>query len=147
MVVPDFPYLYGSNLSWLVGVLEGEGCFLKQLKIHPSGNKYYVLKVKVAMNDVDTVYKISHLVGEGRVFGPYCKKDYHPYWEWNLQNTNAYSLMKLVLPMMSYRRSRKIEELLSIYERNKEEGITNKSRNASRIMVENNRRRYACPLP
>jgi len=119
-MVTEFPYLYGADLSWLVGILEGEGSF----GASTNDDKYFHVWLSVSMTDKDILNKVSKLVGLGKIMGPYIRanKSWKPVWVWRLSGLSAYKVMKLVLPLMGYRRARKIEELLSIYECNRELG-------------------------
>jgi hypothetical protein len=108
-----------QQFAWVVGILEGEGCF----KIHPSrktnSKEYFYPQVEVNMADEDTIRRIHEFSGIGNVQGPYVDKrnpTYSPMWRWSVQkHQDALKLMKEVLPFMSARRSTKIKEILSIY--------------------------------
>lgn len=98
------------DFGWLVGILEGEGNFY----LSPHGGQ---LRVKVSMADLDTVNRVSSLLGNPAVrsyapTNPRDKRDRAIMHEVCLTGHMAAPLMLLIQPYMSRRRSEKINQVL-----------------------------------
>lgn len=95
------------ELGWLVGLIEGDGCFTRD------GQN---LCAQIRMTDLDTVSKVARLFGAS-VNGPYQsgEGDGHkrkPVYMCSLRGKRARSLMVALQPYMSLRRQNKIQELM-----------------------------------
>lgn len=101
------------TISWLAGLLEGEGCFdVRGAK----GNRRPCLRVRLGMVDEDVVLCASGFFGgstvraSSRPARPREKTMY--YIGWN--GAKAEDAMCAVRPFMGKRRSRRVDELLSL---------------------------------
>lgn len=92
-----------DNLFWLVGLLEGEGCFDAQRGKYP--------RIRVSMVDRDSVGRAATLMGT-KVRLSLKPAPYRAMWSAEIQGERAAELMRLVLPHMGARRSAKIAEIL-----------------------------------
>jgi hypothetical protein len=103
--------LHKFELGWVVGILEGEGCFT--LLRRSSGAIYP--RVQVKMTDEDAVRRLKRWTGLGNVFGPWKDGSYRgrkPQWEWAVQKVeDVRTLMKMVYPFMGKRRRERIRQV------------------------------------
>lgn len=102
-----------TDISWLAGLLEGEGCF----RLTPSnGSSTDRLHVRVAlkMTDKDVVERASSMFpGATKIFSerkekPHHKQNYKTEWSGN----NAITLIKSVRQHLGARRRLKTKEIL-----------------------------------
>lgn len=63
-----------ENLAWAGGLFEGEGSITR----HRRNETYLVL----SMSDEDVVRKFHHIIGRGKVYGPYFRENSKPMWRW-----------------------------------------------------------------
>lgn len=111
-----------TELAWLAGLLEGEGCFyLKWRGKGAHGEELYpTMCVQLAMTDEDIVQRAAAFTGVGKVRkashvgvrldGEPCKDK----WVWWVgRREGCEDLMRLLLPFMGERRSSKIIEILA----------------------------------
>ena len=90
-----------TDLVWIAGFLEGEGCF----SYH---GKYG--EVSATHADVDNLYYIRDKVGGSvhlRKPGPKSKK---PLYQWRVAGAKARALMAVMYPLVSNRRQIQIED-------------------------------------
>lgn len=104
-----------SELGWLAGLLEGEGCF----SLNTSNNRKYVRFV-IASVDKDVLDRVSQLIGRTSVNK---MKKYKPHhkdtWRLTVSGELAAAWMEAVLPLMGVRRRQQIEHALrerTVYE-------------------------------
>ncbi len=99
-----------TDLSWLAGLLEGEGSFLRGPPSDPSSPR-----ISVQMTDEDVVQKVRLIVGHGTV-GSYQDKK-NPRWKrvffFTVKGFPAVDLMQRLYPLMGMRRQRQIDKALS----------------------------------
>ena len=102
------------DLGWLVGILEGEGCF------HiPTGNRYSP-RVSVRMCDKDIVERAHRLTGATSSVVRVTRTPRKPAYDLNVTGPRAVALMRIVLPHMGKRRGAKIRGILGGWDRNEE---------------------------
>jgi len=95
-----------TDLAWLAGLLEGEGCFCYQCS--PG--------IKLGMTDKDVVSKVANLLGRW-VRGPYrYRTNKKAVFYTEIWSHEAIWWMKKLLPYMSVRRSAKIKEIVERWE-------------------------------
>ena len=102
------------ELGYVVGLLEGEGCF--SLRQSGPANKYRrkYASVEVQSADRDVLERLLEYLGVGTIGGPYKTREKHhaPMYSWRVSTDVAIAVMKLVLPHMSARRRDRIEEVI-----------------------------------
>lgn len=107
-----------TDLCWLAGLLEGEGCFhvrtQSPIKAGKTYGPYVYPSITLLMTDEDVVRRAHQVAGVGNVIGPNQKSpDRKPYWTWNVtRSSDAKVLMRLLLPLMGYRRAKRIREII-----------------------------------
>lgn len=100
-----------SDLYWLAGLLEGEGCF----RFSDSNSPV----VTVHMTDRDVVGRASLLLG-GTLRGPYTREgNRKPQWKVTICGDRAMTMMRTLCPLMGSRRAAKITEILKLAENRK----------------------------
>lgn len=92
-----------ADLMWLVGILEGEGCFDAQRHKYP--------RIRLGMKDRDVVGRVATLMGT-RVRVSLKPAPFAPMFHTECQGERAAELMRLIFPHMGARRSSKIAEIL-----------------------------------
>ena len=100
------------DLGWLVGILEGEGCFTADR--HDAKYETRYLRITLAMTDEDVMKRAATLLG-ARVMGPYShpvNRPGKPIYRLVLVARKAEVWMRKLLPHMGERRAGKIRELL-----------------------------------
>jgi hypothetical protein len=106
-----------EKLILAAGILEGEGCFTvgqRSQKAVKNVRKYP--RLQLAMSDEDVVRKVAATFRCGSVYPrPPRKEGYLPYWQWVVVCRDAERIMKLLLPFMGKRRSKRIREVLRDY--------------------------------
>ena len=95
---------------WLVGILEGEGCFFANKKDHH-------IRLQLKMCDRDVVSNVAKLLGARRIYTYKEKKK--PHWRRNytviLDGPQAAAWILQLLPYMSKRRKQQMRQALSVY--------------------------------
>lgn len=105
-----------SELMWLAGLLEGDGCFTIA-KDHQRGRCRP--KVELQMTDKD-VLEHAALLMETKVLGPYQRLVNHksygakPMFQVDIIGNKASVLMRHVLPFMGNRRAERIAFILGL---------------------------------
>jgi hypothetical protein len=89
------------ELGWVVGILEGEGCFRAKALGRP------LPTVTIQMTDRDVMARLCKAI-DANLRGPYERAP-------PSKGYKAERLMRLVLPHMGERRSQKIEETLELW--------------------------------
>lgn len=99
------------DLGWLVGLLEGEGCFMW----HPAGR----LKIQVSMGDRDVVERAAALMAlDGAPNAVYAEpprpgREHHStMYRTHIRGRRARELGRLLLPHLGERRRERLAELL-----------------------------------
>jgi hypothetical protein len=98
-----------SELYWLAGLLDGEGCFLVNV---------YTPRLALAMTDVDTVERAATLMG-AKIGKPWVLKSGKPYWNFALYGTRAIEWMQTLYVLMSVRRQAAIRRCLKQWRANR----------------------------
>lgn len=98
------------NFYWLIGLLEGEGSFLK-----PSPSKPREPKIDVEMKDEDVIKRVAALFGVG-----YRRRDRHREntsvtFHVRLAGKRAAQLMWRLRPFLSLRRQAQIDRAIQCY--------------------------------
>lgn len=97
-----------EEISWLAGLLEGEGSFLPQKEGHS-------VVISLQMTDEDVVSKVATMF-EISYCQPKKQKEHHKQsYKLSLRGSKALEVMKLVKPYMGKRRSEKIQECIESY--------------------------------
>jgi hypothetical protein len=97
------------ELTWLAGLLEGEGSF--SIKKHKPTR--YSPKIQVRMTDRDTIERASKLMGGRRTIHTEPAKDNRSEcYRVQISGQPAASLMEDLFPHMGERRQRRINEIL-----------------------------------
>ena len=95
------------NISWLAGLLEGEGCFSKR------GN---CVTIQLYMSDLDIVERSQKLVGALSIGSRKGKTENHKTcFYWSLAGPRAAEWMMTLYPLMGQRRQARIKGLLEIF--------------------------------
>lgn len=103
-----------KDFYWLVGILEGEGCFRLAFT---SQNKEHtkVPKIQLAMTDQDIVERAAKIL-QTNVMGPYRgSKGQKLIYQLLVSGNKAIEIMVELLPYMGKRRSDKIIEILDYW--------------------------------
>ena len=104
-----------SELMWVAGLLEGEGCFRWHRDNQQRGRYIYVRpRVICAMTDRDVIDRLQAVTGLGRVsLGRKTAPRHKDYWSWVVsRDGDAIALMRTLHPHMGDRRRAKIEDIL-----------------------------------
>jgi hypothetical protein len=115
------PELSPSDIAWLAGLLEGEGCF-RLNRTTPS--------VELSMCDEDIVNRAAALMGvdvSRKGFDTQANPSWRPRWRIAANGKQAISVMRMVRPWLGFRRGKKVDEVLSLAEarRGRRFGIEN----------------------
>ena len=98
-----------QEITWISGLLEGEGCF------DLAKNKYS--RVRLYMTDKDIVKRYVNICNKNNINTPSIKTQIRnnrkDIYGLTIYGNNAQILMNLVLPFMGKRRSQKIKELIT----------------------------------
>jgi hypothetical protein len=109
-----------KDLYWLIGLLEGEGSFMKGSPSAPNS-----VKVSIQMTDEDVIERVAKLFGR-KYQKIYSKNALHKdSYAVRITGTKAVDLMRKILPHMSKRRQEQITKSLESYD----EGYRNKAMN------------------
>jgi hypothetical protein len=115
-----------SDLYWLAGLLEGEGCFCSP-------------GIKLGVTDRDVVVRVARIL-ERHVRGPY-KYGYKPVYYTEIWAGPAIDWMRKLLPLMGRRRAAKIRSIVARWK--KAPGKGHKKGTGARPRCHPNRRHYA----
>lgn len=97
------------DTSWLAGLLEGEGCFVRSGPRNSNGEQ--TVSVKVRMTDKDVVERAGKLM-KCRNIRTTDRQNKKLIYEAGVFGNTARDVMKAVYPFMGERRKAKIDELL-----------------------------------
>jgi hypothetical protein len=99
-----------SELNWVAGIFEGEGC------ISMLGRGAH-LSLTVAMADEDVVRRVARLVGVGTVLERSRQVEHwKTLWVWRCGGFEAAQLLRVLLPHLGARRSARAREALAVRE-------------------------------
>jgi hypothetical protein len=101
------------DLSWIAGLLEGEGCF-------HSKKKYGYPLVTCAMTDEDVILRLQNLLGGSiytKTLDP--RGTYKTAYRWEIQGGKAAGIMMTLYPFLFSRRQTKIREILTAWRERK----------------------------
>ena len=103
-----------EDLSWIAGLLEGEGSFSLAYKKSPY-NEYYYPRIVISMTDEDVIQRAAIIMGAKQVYVKIklCKKTLYTT---TIYGAKAIALMRIILPFMGIRRASKINEIISTWE-------------------------------
>ena len=105
-----------QQLSWVAGLLEGEGCFIKYAI---KSSKYITSAVTLEMTDEDIIKRYKSYINNlgiittTKTLRRHRSINLKPSYCLRVNGFKANKLMKLVLPFMGKRRSNKIKEILN----------------------------------
>ena len=99
-----------NTFFWLVGILEGEGSFIKPIPSRPNDPA-----IQIEMTDEDIISKVSKLFKK-----KYCKiaprkEHYKSSYRAESRGKKAVKLMKELYPHMGERRKSQIKEAITVY--------------------------------
>ena len=99
-----------SDIHWLAGLMEGEGCFT----IQRTGKGYIPLLVVLAMTDIDVVERAAQMIGvRVRMYQRTSKGK--PIYRIQLHGPRAVQWMMTLYGLMGQRRRLRIRELLALW--------------------------------
>jgi hypothetical protein len=105
-----------DDFHWLVGLLEGEGCFQlrsEKRRYKSSAYEYWYPKIILRMTDRDVVERAAGLLGcksiHQRANGVGCRDSF----EFSLSGSRAVKFMRDAQPFFGERRQAKIAEILA----------------------------------
>lgn len=94
-----------SDIYWLAGLLEGEGCFTYDKNTSKT-------QIQLSMMDSDTVLKAAKIMNNRNVH-TYFRDGVKDVYRFNVYANLAIQWMMTLYPLMGERRRKKIEEILS----------------------------------
>ncbi len=102
-----------TELYWVAGLLEGEGCFSRK----SSGGTSRNILVSCQMTDPDVLKRLQRIAG-GTFHGPHGNgpRGRLPRYMWRVHGKAARLLMEKLLPLMGKRRSGRIRLLIREYD-------------------------------
>jgi hypothetical protein len=99
--------------GWVVGILEGEGSFVKTDRSSKGA-----VRLQCKMTDFDTMQRLADLLG-ANLLGPYANncetvsgEPRKPFWAMQISGKRSHSLIRHIAPFLSERRRARIIELL-----------------------------------
>lgn len=103
-----------DDFFWLVGLLEGEGCFTRQRsQPRKDGTRLVAPRFALVMTDEDVVARVADLLH--RHYLPTCvnpSPNASPTWGVNMTGSEARSLFDMLRPHLSTRRRAQIDSVL-----------------------------------
>ena len=116
------PRISKQDLAWLAGLLEGEGCFSLQKYIQTARAGYALPSIEISMTDRDVVQRAGSLLGgkQASVRAARLDKRFSTkkrLFIWRVNGQRAVHVIKVLLPYMGRRRSKRILELVRNYEK------------------------------
>lgn len=102
--------MVGSNLYWIAGLLEGEGCFYYNPKRRSKGSYMWI---KLAMTDKDVIERAASIMN-CNIQGPYTRvgTTHKPVYVATLYGRYAVAWMMTLYTLMGERRKETIKEIL-----------------------------------
>ena len=102
-----------EEVAWVAGILEGEGCFDYQQPLRKR-----CPQVRVEMVDKDIVMRVQGITGGTICLFKGKQPNHNDSWCLGIRRKElVIPLLNKILPYMSMRRTAKIKELLSYFER------------------------------
>lgn len=104
--------LSATELGWVAGILEGEGCFTPSRQ-RVKGKQYTYARIQLNMTDEDVIRRFRDTVGTGNLHGPRSYPNHptwKPSWHWDCHGKEALELMRAILPLMGERRTNSMKE-------------------------------------
>lgn len=102
-----------SNIAWLAGFLEGEGCFTLFNHKNHSGN---VMAISATSTDLDILQKTKKIAGCGSIFSLKQRENCKPAWIWRVaRKLEVYSLFAAIFDFMGNRRKERIKECMESF--------------------------------
>ena len=108
------------EFGWLVGILEGEGCFFVTTRSKGGYGPSAYARVTVCMTDRDIIERLRRVTGIGTLEKIRERKnpEHKPISQWIVcRHQEAIELMVAVYPHMGTRRQAKIREVLAQVEK------------------------------
>lgn len=104
------------ELGWVIGLIEGEGCFVKSEDKRRPGT--FTVKIQVEMTDKDVIDKLNKLIPGNVVLCNYPSRrkkfpDAKDSWRWTISTKQQVKeLGEQLLPHLSARRQERLKEVL-----------------------------------
>ncbi len=105
-----------TEISWVAGLLEGEGCFSRHIR---KSNGHVCYAIHCEMSDEDVIQKLHNITKLGSVVkrlniaGRSDKRVRKPTWIWSVQNKEGIrTILLAIVPYMCGRRVNKIKLML-----------------------------------
>jgi hypothetical protein len=96
-----------SQVNWIAGLLEGEGCFLS--------TKSGYARISCAMTDEDVILRLQSLC-EGKICRQKAVKEHwKPIFIWYLNGDKAVELARVIKSFMFSRRKSRIENMIDLH--------------------------------
>lgn len=109
-----------TEIHWLAGILEGEGCFNFQ-----AGSP----RIMVATVDLDVIERIRIIVNSKNPFNISRTTTGKELYKLTLCGSLAIQWLMTLYPLMSIRRKQKIRDVISIWKNIEGNGVKTKARN------------------
>jgi hypothetical protein len=98
-----------KEVYWAAGFIEGEGTF----SLSGANKNSPVISAKQV--NLEPLCRIKNLFG-GKIHGPYRRHDRHsPCFNWTLSSRHTAGTMMMLWPLMSEKRRRQMEKVLSLW--------------------------------
>lgn len=123
-----------KDLFWLVGILEGEGCF----GLGPPKNPNR-MSIVVSMTDKDVMQRVSVLLNCPLLEMPGKKPGYKTQWRLHMTGAKkCFPILDLIYPHMGERRKKRIDDIRMSYNPNlkKKKKVHLTEENVARIYIE-----------
>lgn len=105
--------LTAYEFGWVVGILEGEGCFGGFNT--PRGPQRPYLRVNVVSTDREILDRLQEMLGGSICVHGKPHPNWKKSWRWTLaKQGSVLPLMEAIAPLMSPRRAERIRELLHL---------------------------------
>lgn len=120
-----------KDFFWLVGLLEGEGCFStsnQRSKYKGRSYLYVYPKIVLRMTDRDVVERAANLLGGCGVRLVPRHRPHKDIFECELMGARALRMMRLLLPHLGIRRQARVREHLATADANAEKMLVRKGR-------------------
>ena len=104
-----------QNVSWAIGILEGEGCF----SIHKRSNRPNTISCAIhcEMTDKDTIESLQKVFHTGTICVRQGRENHKDSWIWSVQKQkDVFDILLQIMPSLSKRRLEKAQELFSYLE-------------------------------
>lgn len=105
-----------TDVAWLAGILEGEGCF-QHTPSRLVGKKRWTARAAITVTlgstDRDVVERVAFLIG-GNVTERKVRPRHKPFWTTQVSGQKAEDTMRAIYPWMGTRRKDRIDALLAL---------------------------------